>query len=351
MHVLSAGFSSSGFGSSRTMSEGASSAIRILLIEDDEEDYRFTRELPSGLPGARSEVSWANDYRAGIEASRTAKYDVCLVDYRLGAESGIDLLRELVADGHSMPVILLTGHDDREIDVKAARAGAADFLVKGEINAALLERTIRYAIRTHSAERALHDSYRTTVRALAGALELRDYQTGAHTERVTELALRLTERVAPELRSDPELELGFLLHDIGKIGVPDVIVLKPESLTAEERRRMQQHVALGQQIVAQIPFLSGLARDVVAAHHERYDGSGYPHGLRGEQIPLAARIFAVVDAFDAMTNDRPYRRALPTQRALDEIRSEAGAQLDPAIAQAFVTLIEQRHTTRARHAA
>ena len=321
------------------------STARVLLIEDDEEDYKFTRELLASLPGARHELSWARDYRAGIEASLTGEHDVCLVDYRLGAESGIDLVRELVAGGHPMPVILLTGHDDREIDVKAAQAGAADFLVKGDVSAALLERTIRYAIRTHAAARALHDSYRTTVRALAAALELRDDQTGAHAARVTELALRLTERVAPELSADQELEFGFLLHDIGKIGVPDAIVLKPGPLTPDEMRRMRGHVLQGQQIIAKIPYLNGLARDVVSAHHEHYDGNGYPRGLRGEQIPLAARIFTVVDAFDAMTNDRPYRLALSMQRALHEIKTMADTQFDPTVVEAFAALIEEQNTT------
>jgi response regulator RpfG family c-di-GMP phosphodiesterase len=321
------------------MADTPSPRARILLIEDDEDDYEFTRELLAELPDASLELSWVSDYQKGIEASRSGRFDVCLVDYRLGAESGIDLLRELVANGHPMPVILLTGHDDREVDVLASLAGAADFLVKGEVSAALLERTIRYAIRAHAAARALRDSYRTTVRVLATALELRDDQTGAHAERVTELALRLTERVAPELRADPELEFGFLLHDIGKIGVPDALVLKPESLTPDEMSQMRRHVDLGAQILADVPFLRGLAREVVTAHHERFDGTGYPSGLRGEQIPLVARIFAVVDAFDAMTNDRPYRRAAPPERALTEIQSLAGSQFDPVVVDAFVAMI------------
>ncbi len=185
----------------------------------------------------------------------------------------------------------------------------------------------------------LEDSYRTTVRALAAALELRDDQTGAHAERVTELALRLAERVAPKLAADPELEYGFLLHDLGKIGVPDAVVLKPGPLDPQEMEQMRRHVVLGERIIAQIPYLGGLARQVVAAHHERWDGTGYPRGLRGEAIPLAARIFAVVDAFDAMTNDRPYRRALPPGQALDEIRRAAGTQLDPGVVRAFLPLV------------
>ncbi len=186
----------------------------------------------------------------------------------------------------------------------------------------------------------LEASYRTTVRALAAALELRDDQTGAHAERVTELALRLAERVAPELASDPELEFGFLLHDLGKIGVPDAVVLKPGPLDSDEMEVMRRHVELGEQIVARVPYLDGLAQQVIAAHHERWDGKGYPRGLVGEEIPLPARIFAVVDTFDAMTNDRPYRQALPIEEAFAEIRSGAGTQFDPEVVRAFVSLVD-----------
>ena len=244
---------------------------------------------------------------------------MCLVDYRLGGESGIDLARELVGAGSTMPVILLTGHDDSEVDASAASAGATDFLVKGEVSATTLERAIRYAIASHAAARALQDSYRTTVRALAAALDLRDDQTGAHAIRVTALALRLANVVAPELAADQGLEFGFLLHDIGKIGVPDAIVLKPGPLDAEEIEHMNGHVTLGERIVAEVPYLRGIAADIIQSHHERWDGTGYPSGLRGEQIPLAARIFSVVDAFDAITNDRPYRAAQPVEHALREV--------------------------------
>lgn len=184
----------------------------------------------------------------------------------------------------------------------------------------------------------LEDSYRTTVRALAVALELRDDQTGAHAQRVTEVALRLARHVAPELAEDPELEYGFLLHDLGKIGVPDAVVLKPGPLEPHEWEQMRRHVELGEQIVADIPYLGGVARQVIAAHHERWDGTGYPRGTSGEEIPLAARIFAVVDAFDALTNDRPYRKALPLDQALNEIRAAAGTQLDASIVQVFLSL-------------
>lgn len=181
-------------------------------------------------------------------------------------------------------------------------------------------------------------SYATTVRALASAVELRDDATGGHAERVTTLGLELAREVAPALAESRELEYGFQLHDLGKIGIPDAILLKPGPLTETEREVMQQHPLLGERIVARIPYLGGVARDVIVAHHEWWDGSGYPRGLRGEEIPLAARIFSVVDAFDAMTHDRPYRQALSTTRALAEIESLAGRQFDPAICGPFAAL-------------
>jgi HD-GYP domain-containing protein (c-di-GMP phosphodiesterase class II) len=184
----------------------------------------------------------------------------------------------------------------------------------------------------------LADSYATTVRALATALELRDDGTGAHAERVTTLALLLAAEVAPELTADPELEYGFLLHDLGKIGVPDAILLKPGPLTRREMEEMRYHPILGEKIVAGIPYLNGVARQVVAAHHVRWDGGGYPRGLAGPRIPLSARIFAVADAFDAMTNDRPYRKALTLQISVSEIVQGAGTQFDPALVDAFVEL-------------
>ncbi len=185
----------------------------------------------------------------------------------------------------------------------------------------------------------LEDSYRTTVGALAAALDLRDDMTGGHAERVTRLALRLTDRVAPQLCSDPQLEYGFLLHDLGKIGVRDAILLKPAALDESERREIERHPLHGERIVAQIPYLHGLTREIVVSHHERWDGDGYPHGLVGSGIPLAARIFSVADAFDAMTNDRPYRDALPVTTALREIERQAGRQFDPAIAGEFAMLL------------
>jgi HD-GYP domain-containing protein (c-di-GMP phosphodiesterase class II) len=183
-----------------------------------------------------------------------------------------------------------------------------------------------------------------TVEALARALELHDYrrgrfgETAAHTARVTQLALLLTEQVAPELLLDSQLAHGYRLHDIGMIGVSNSTLLKPGALTAAELDEVREHPWLGERIVAPVPALGGLARQVIACHHERWDGSGYPRGLRATEIPVAARVFAVVDAFDAITNDQPYRDALPVAAARDEIYAKAGLDFDPDAVAAFLAL-------------
>jgi HD-GYP domain-containing protein (c-di-GMP phosphodiesterase class II) len=183
-----------------------------------------------------------------------------------------------------------------------------------------------------------------TVEALARALELHDYrsgsfgETGTHLRRVTQLGVALARAVEPLLVADPQLEHGFRLHDIGMIAVPNAIRLKHGPLSPDELTEMREHPWLGERIIAPLPSLSGLARQVIASHHERWDGSGYPRGLAATDIPLGARIFAVIDAFDAMTRDQPYRHAIPDQLALTEIREKAGSQFDPTIAAEFIEL-------------
>jgi HD-GYP domain-containing protein (c-di-GMP phosphodiesterase class II) len=193
-------------------------------------------------------------------------------------------------------------------------------------------------------EAQVSEATAATVEALARALELHDYrrgrfgETSSHTARVTQLALRLAEQVAPELALDPQLAYGFRLHDIGMIGVSNVTLLKPGALSPAEVDEIREHPWLGERIVAPVPALGGLARQVIACHHERWDGSGYPRGLRGSEIPIAARIFAVVDAYDAMTNDQPYRDALSEEEARDEIQAKAGLEFDPDVVAAFLAL-------------
>ena len=183
-----------------------------------------------------------------------------------------------------------------------------------------------------------------TVEALARALELHDYrrgrfgETAAHTARVTRLAMLLAGQLAPELTLDPQLAYGFRLHDIGMIGISNATLMKTGALTPAEIDEIREHPWLGERIVAPVPLLGGLTRQVIACHHERWNGSGYPRGLRGSEIPLAARIFAVVDAFDAITNEQPYRDALSPEAARDEIHAKAGLDFDPDVVEVFLAL-------------
>jgi ribonuclease P protein subunit RPR2 len=186
----------------------------------------------------------------------------------------------------------------------------------------------------------LRHSYTLTVRALASAVEARDAYTGRHAERVAAYGLALGEVYGMRLSDDPQIEFGFLLHDVGKVAVPDAILFKPGPLTAAERLVMQQHPATGSEIVRDIDFL-GAARDVIRSHHERWDGTGYPDKLAGEDIPLAARIFAVADTLDALTSERPYRRASTLAEARVIIDEGDGTHFDPDVILAFRMLPDE----------
>ena len=177
------------------------------------------------------------------------------------------------------------------------------------------------------------------VAALLGALELRHPGTCRHAERVAEIALDLTSLVRPELAATEGIGHAYLLHDVGKIGMLDAILLKPGRITPDELRVVRALTRLGEELVRRLRFLSPLVRDVVACHHERWDGDGYPRNLRGPWIPLAARIFSVVDAFDAMTHERPYRDALPAEEAVAEIERCSGTQFDPSIVADFLRMV------------
>jgi HD-GYP domain-containing protein (c-di-GMP phosphodiesterase class II) len=194
------------------------------------------------------------------------------------------------------------------------------------------------------------------VRALERALELRDYRRGEfaetrdHCERVTKVAMRLALTVDPELVQVPELGHGFRLHDIGMLAVSDHILLKQGPLDERELDEIREHPWLGERIVAHVPYLNGVARQVIGSHHEKWDGTGYPRRLEGNDIPLAARIFAIADAYDSMTSHQPYREALPIEFALAEISENAGAHFDPSIVEAFMAIApEVVATTRTAH--
>jgi HD-GYP domain-containing protein (c-di-GMP phosphodiesterase class II) len=211
------------------------------------------------------------------------------------------------------------------------------------------------AERTRAAEleRALcrlEESYLDMVKTLAFVVEAKDPSTRAHLERTHDYAAVLAKVIDADLAGDQCLRYGFLLHDVGKIGVPEAILNKPGPLDEEEWLIMRTHPQIGVQMVSGIKSL-GPAVEVIRSHHERWDGHGYPAGLGGEEIPLSARVFSVCDAFDAMTSDRPYRRAMPYEQAIEEIDAGAGSQFDPAMAAAFVSIgnLEEIHASLHTH--
>ena len=232
---------------------------------------------------------------------------------------------------------------DTELTAEIDRLRAA--LAQGARDAAAREQQLeRYAAdlrESFKRERAqaeeLRRSYKATVQALSNAVEARDAYTGKHAERVTAYGLEGARVIGMSVEDAPELEFGFLLHDIGKVAIPDAILYKPEALTVSERALMEQHPVIGAEIVRGIEFLSG-AIQVVRSHHERWDGAGYPDRLSAEDIPLAARVFSVADVLDALTTDRPYRPASPLGVARDMITAETGRQFDPQVIDAFTSI-------------
>ena len=331
---------------------------RILIIDDDP-GLRLL--LRTTLPATEFDVEEAESAEAAADTARFFRPDVVILDVGLPGTDGLTFCRELKGSARSPHVILLTG---AELDADALRSAGADAILRKPFSPVALltlvdkvsnvitpspfvsagesEQLLIYArdlSRVVEVEREqrrlLEHAYRQTVTALVDALEAKDRSTGLHGRRVERYGLELVEAFDESLVADPSLEYGFLLHDVGKIGVPEAILRKPGPLDASERRVMQRHPQLGVELLSGIPLLEGAGLDVVRSHHERWDGRGYPDGLAGEEIPVAARIFALADALDAMTSDRPYRKRLPWSAAVDEILVGSNSQFDPQVVAAF----------------
>jgi len=193
-------------------------------------------------------------------------------------------------------------------------------------------------VRAYASELEL--SYDTTLKALIAALDAKDAATEGHSERVAKLTVAIAREMNVPKEKLVDIERGALLHDVGKIGVPDAVLRKPRTLSRREWQTMQRHPLLAGVLVSKVGFLEG-ALPILLYHHERYDGNGYPFGLAGDRIPIEARIFAVVDAYDAMTSDRPYRKAMPHEEAVVEIVANAETQFDPAVVQVFQEVVKR----------
>jgi response regulator RpfG family c-di-GMP phosphodiesterase len=332
---------------------------RVLVVDDD---AGLRLLLRTTLPASEFDVEEAESAEAAAETARFFRPEVVILDVGLPGKDGVHYCRELKRSARSPHVILLTGG---ELDGDVQQSSGADAVLRKPFSPVELlklvdkvshvaapsppgastgenEQLLIYArdlSRVVEVERGqrrlLQHAYRQTVTALADALEAKDRSTGLHGRRVQRYGLELAAAYDESLVADPSLEYGFLLHDVGKIGIPETILRKPGPLDDTERRLMQRHPLLGVDILDGIPLLEGAGLEVVRSHHERWDGRGYPDGLAGEEIPVAARIFALADALDAITTDRPYRKRLSWETAIDEILVNSNAQFDPGVVAAF----------------
>ena len=338
-----------------------------ILIIDDEEPIRRLLALYLSEDYTCITAASADEATALLAVS---SFNLVITDITMPGTSGIELCQHIHQAYPDTVVIMVSGMTDINCAIEAMRQGAFDYVVKPfDLTHVLMsvERAIRYqvliaakrhyeqsleeTVRLRTAElrsmnenlnqmlEALYQNYRATLRALAGALEARDFETAGHSDRVVAYSLRLGRELGLSHRELIGLEQGALLHDIGKIGVRDSILLKRGTLTENEWGEMREHINHGLRIIGGIDFLSGAA-PVVGEHHEKYDGSGYPSGLLGEKIHINARIFAVADAFDAITSDRPYRKSAPYADARDEIVANEGRHFDPAVVRAFLAVPE-----------
>jgi putative nucleotidyltransferase with HDIG domain len=329
-----------------------------ILVVDDEEAIREVVSTLLEAQGYRCTV--CSNGRMALESFRGDLFDLVLSDIVMPEMDGLKLLAELRLEDPDVPIIMVTAMHDISIALEAIRAGAYDYILKPferdqlylSVRRALEHRQLVLENRTYQsdlehlvAERTqqlsialldLEQSYDYTLEALGGALDAKDAETEGHCQRVTAFTIAIARAMDVDKSLIRQIARGAFLHDIGKMGVPDQILRKPGPLTEQEREIMRKHCQIGYDVLERIPFLKEAA-EIVLTHQECYDGSGYPRGLKGEQIPLGARIFAVADTLDAMISDRPYRKALPISAARAEIQLYSGRQFDPRVVQIFMT--------------
>jgi response regulator RpfG family c-di-GMP phosphodiesterase len=330
---------------------------RILLVDDEPAVCEL---LAARLTVEGYECQSAFSGEEALAALEQHKFDIVISDLHMPGMSGLEFL-EIAKKKYPQSIFLMiTAEDNIRVGIQAMKQGAADYLVKPyEMDAVLasLDRAIKakqmelelenyrrnlermVADRTkqlQAAMRRIELTYDETLAALGAALDLRDTETAGHSQRVSRYCQEMAKAMNCTKDELKQIARGSYLHDIGKIGIPDAILLKEGKLTPEEMEVMQSHVRIGYDLVSRIAFLAPAAQ-IVLTHQERWDGTGYPQGLMGEEIPLGARIFSVADTLDAMTSDRPYRRALPFSAAKEEIRRESGRQFDPRVVEVFLS--------------
>jgi putative nucleotidyltransferase with HDIG domain len=335
--------------------------IRVLAVDDEPAACKL---LAIMLQPPAFCCSTAASGEEALVALQRERFDAVISDLQMPGISGLELLTNVRRTYPHVAFLVTTGVDDVEVGVQAMRSGADDYLVKplvesaviASLESALYKRHLEQQIENYSqhleemvvdrtaqlrqALKHLERSYEDTLQALAAAIDLRDNDTAGHSQRVCRYALEIARTMGWSEDKLESLAKGAHLHDIGKLGIPDGILHKPGPLTAEERKLMQRHVQIGFDLVADIAFLADAA-EIVLTHHERYNGEGYPRGLKGDEILPSARIFAVADSFDAITSDRPYRRASSFASGIEVIRGCSGIQFDPEVVSAFLSIPEE----------
>ncbi len=330
-----------------------------ILIVDDEEMIRDL--LSSALTEEGYVCHQAPNVDEALVSLGEQPVDLVISDIMMPGRSGVELLRDLKKGNPDISVLIITGLSDMDTAMECVRLGADDYITKPfGINRVLLtiknllerrslvlekkdyQESLEFKIMEQTAQirknmNELSSAYDKTLAALVKALDAREREVGSHSKRVMNFSLFLGGKLGMAGRELQELSKGALLHDIGKIGISDSILLKPGQLDDSEWVEMRKHPQVGYAILSEIDFLKTPA-EIILGHHERFDGFGYPNQLKGEQIPIGSRIFAVVDTLDAMTFDRPYRRALPFALVAPEVLKYRGTQFDPAIADLFLSI-------------
>jgi putative nucleotidyltransferase with HDIG domain len=335
--------------------------IRVLLVDDEP---FVARMLSRKLSEEGFECEDCSSGEAALAILAQHSYDAVISDLSMPKMSGFDLLKRIKANHAHLAFLMATGVDDVRVGIQAMKEGADDYLVKpfllqaviASLNRALQKKLLEKELedyrknlelmvrqRTEQLQAALNSvegTYDETLEALGAALDLRDDETAGHSQRVTRYSQEISRVMGCSNEQLKQITRGACLHDIGKIGVPDSILRKPGKLTEDEWVIMRTHARIGFELVSRIGFLAPAA-EIVLTHHERYDGSGYPQGLKETVIPLGARIFAVADALDAITSDRPYSRARSYDVARSEIIKGSGKQFDPNVVEAFRSIPQE----------
>jgi putative two-component system response regulator len=310
----------------------------LILVVDDEP--LTVNLLTRFLQHEGYRVVTAADGLQALERVRQEAPDLILLDVTMPRMDGFTACEILKKDDHTalIPITMLTGQDDPDHHRRGIEAGADDFLSK-PFDLIILRARIRAQLNIKRLTDQLEHT-ESVIFMLAQAVEANDSYTEAHLHRISGYGEQVALAAGLNHEDVRAVRLGGILHDIGKIGIPDSILRKPGKLTEDEMDVMRKHPAIGAQIISQMRFATRVV-PIVLGHHERWDGRGYPHSLAGENIPIGARIICIVDAFDAMTTTRPYREAMPIARALDQLREGRGAQFDPDLTDLFIGLVER----------